>query len=241
MPKGRTFARHGKRGSTQIPTSFAPEEDGPLVLRKTLPPIAALLALIVPATAHAGFMAQRVPIAHIAPAGHHVGHLARRHRARAAAAQAACRNADLVPAPGNLAEIRAAVLCLHNKIRAQHGLPLLHEARKLRRVAAGHSNDMVARRYFEHTTPNGRTMVDRILASGYVRPQDGWLLGENLEWGTGSLATPRGAVQAWLHSPPHRANLLKRGYREVGIGVALGVPTGGEPGATYTVDFGARQ
>jgi uncharacterized protein YkwD len=99
---------------------------------------------------------------------------------------------------------------------------------------------MVSRRYFEHTTPSGRTMVDRILATGYVSANDGWLLGENLEWGTGGLATPRGAMRAWLASPPHRENLLKRGYREVGIGVALGVPTGGGDGATYTVDFGAR-
>jgi uncharacterized protein YkwD len=202
---------------------------------KAVPVIAALLALLVPATAHAGFMAKRVPMAHIAPAG--TGQAARAHTS---AARRDCPDADLVPAPGNLARVRAAVLCLHNRVRAQHDLPRLHEQRKLRRVAGGHSDDMVSRRYFEHTTPNGRTMVERIIGSGYVRASDGWLLGENLEWGTGDLATPRGAVRAWLKSPPHRANLLKRGYRQVGIGVALGVPTGNEAGATYTVDFGAR-
>jgi uncharacterized protein YkwD len=83
-------------------------------------------------------------------------------------------------------------------------------------------------------------MVDHIIRSGYVSANDGWMLGENLEWGTGRLATPRGAVRAWLDSPPHRANLLKRGYREVGIGIALGVPTGNDRGATYTVDFGTK-
>jgi uncharacterized protein YkwD len=214
------------------------------VLRKTLPFIVALLPLVVPASANAGFMAKRVPFASMAPArhGHAVRHgHAARHRAARALSATSCADADLMPAAGNLARIRAAVLCLHNRIRAQHGLPPLHEARQLRHVAAGHSDDMVARRYFDHTTPGGRTMVDRILGSGYVRRQQNWLLGENLEWGTGSLATPRGAVQAWLDSPPHRANLLKRGYREVGIGVALGVPTGRARGATYTVDFGARQ
>jgi uncharacterized protein YkwD len=132
------------------------------------------------------------------------------------------------------------VLCLHNRLRAEHGLPPLREQPTLGRAASGHSSDMVQRRYFEHTTPGGQTMVDRIVGAGYVRASDGWLLGENLEWGTGGLATPRGAVKAWLDSPPHRANLLKRGYREVGIGVALGVPTGGDRGATYTVDFGTR-
>jgi uncharacterized protein YkwD len=208
------------------------------VLRKAvLPLIAALAALVAPASADAGYMAQRVPVARIAP-GHEGARLASAHRVRAADRD--CPNADLMPAPGNLAAVRAAVLCLHNKVRAQHGLPPLREDGDLRQAAAGHSNDMVDRRYFEHTTPGGRTMVDRIVSAGFVRANAGWMLGENLEWGTGSLATPRGAVKAWLDSPPHRANLLKRGYREVGVGVALGVPTGNQAGATYTVDFGTK-
>jgi uncharacterized protein YkwD len=200
--------------------------------------ITALAALGLPAGADAGYMAQRVPVARIAP-GHDSARLASaKHRVRAADRD--CPNADLVPAPGNLPAVRAAVLCLHNKVRAQHGLPALRDDADLRHAAAGHSSDMVDRGYFEHTTPGGRTMVDRIVGAGYVRANAAWMLGENLEWGTGSLATPRGAVRAWLNSPPHRANLLKRGYREVGIGVALGVPTGKDDGATYTVDFGTK-
>jgi uncharacterized protein YkwD len=203
--------------------------------RQAIPLIAALFALLVPATADARYMAQRVPIAHISPAGHHSGHLA---RARTAARD--CPDADIVPRRGNLAAVRAAVLCLHNKVRAENGLPPLREQSRLRRAAASHSGDMVRRGYFEHTTPSGRTMVDRIVGAGNVRADDGWMLGENLEWGTGRLATPRGAVRAWMKSAPHRANLLRRGYRQVGIGIALGVPTGDQDGATYTVDFGAR-
>jgi uncharacterized protein YkwD len=200
--------------------------------------ITALAALVAPASADAGYMAQRVPVARIAP-GHDAAKLASA-RGHVRAADRDCPNADLVPAPGNLAAVRAAVLCLHNKIRADHKLPLLRDDGDLRQAAAGHSSDMVGRRYFEHTTPGGRTMVDRIVGAGYVRANAAWMLGENLEWGTGSLATPRGAVRSWLNSPPHRANLLKRGYREVGIGIALGVPTGNDRGATYTVDFGTK-
>ena len=100
---------------------------------------------------------------------------------------------------------------------------------------------MVTDGYFEHTTPEGRTMVDRILRARYVREDQGWMLGENLAWGTGSLATPRGAVESWMDSPGHRANLLKRGYRDVGVGVVLGVPVSDAAGATYTVDFGVRR
>jgi uncharacterized protein YkwD len=152
-----------------------------------------------------------------------------------------CANADLEATQENLREIRAAILCLHNKVRAEHDLPALRENKRLRKAAVGHSKDMVRDGFFEHTTPEGVTMVDRILRAKYVREDEGWALGENLAWGTGSFGTPRGAVEAWTDSPGHRANLLRRTYRDVGIGVVLGVPVSDAAGATYTVDFGVRR
>jgi len=152
-----------------------------------------------------------------------------------------CPNADLEPQADNQGLIRAAILCLHNQIRAENGLPRLRENKRLRKAAVGHSRNMVAKRFFEHTTPSGVTMVDRILKARYVREDQGWMLGENLAWGTGSYATPRGAVQAWMESPGHRANILKRNYRELGVGLVLGVPVSDAAGATYTVDFGVRR
>lgn len=191
---------------------------------------ATLLSLAVPAAANADFMAKRLPKASIGASA--------KRPARAHSTQD-CANADLAPTAGNLAAIRAAVLCLHNQVRSSRGLSTLGTDSKLRRTAAGHSADMVDRSYFEHTTPDGVTMVDRIMRSGYVRPDRGWMIGENLEWGTGQLATPRGAMQAWMDSADHRANILRRGYAELGVGVSLGTPTPGNPsGATYTVDFG---
>ena len=164
----------------------------------------------------------------------------KKQRPRAGAAQE-CANADLEATKDNLPEIRAAILCLHNQVRAEHGLPELQDSRRLRKAALGHSRDMVETRYFEHTTPRGVTMVDRILKAKYVRDDEGWVLGENLAWGTGSYGTPRGAVDAWMASPGHRANLLKRSFREMGVGVVLGVPVSDAAGATYTVDFGVRR
>jgi uncharacterized protein YkwD len=152
-----------------------------------------------------------------------------------------CADADLEPDADNLSRIRAAIVCLHNEIRAEHGLSALRHAPRLRRAAVGHSRDMVGDGYFEHTTPDGLTMVDRILRARYVREDQGWMLGENLAWGTGSLSTPRGAIQSWMDSPGHRANVLKRGYRDIGVGVVLGVPVSDAAGATYTVDFGVRR
>jgi uncharacterized protein YkwD len=153
----------------------------------------------------------------------------------------ACADADLQPTAANLARIRDAILCLHNQIRARRDLPLLKDNLRLRRAAARHSRQMVTKGFFEHTTPSGRTMVDRILRSRYVRRDQGWVLGENLAWGTGSLGTPRGAVEAWMDSPGHRANILKRSYRELGVGVVVGVPVSDAAGGTYTVDFGVRR
>jgi uncharacterized protein YkwD len=205
------------------------------VLRKLPFIAAALAALALPATANAGYVAQRVATAHLA-LGSHVAHTAKRVQA-----PASCPNADTPADASNLDAFRAAVTCLHNQIRAQNGLPLLSGSAKLRRAAEGHSAEMVDAHYFEHTSPSGSTMVDRILASGYVNRNQGWLLGENLEWGTGAMATPRGALDAWMNSPGHRANVLRRGYRQLGVGVALGTPTGAAGGVTITVDFGARR
>ena len=158
-----------------------------------------------------------------------------------ARAAAECPDADLDPDATNLGRIRTAILCLHNQIRAERGLPTLRTNKRLRKAAVGHSRDMVTNDYFEHTTPSGVTMVDRILRAHYVRADRGWSLGENLAWGTGSYATPRGAVDAWMNSEGHRENILRRAYREVGIGVVIGVPSTDGIGATYTLDFGVRR
>ena len=158
---------------------------------------------------------------------------------RARAAQE-CPNANLMPTAQNLDAIRAAVLCLHNQIRASKGLPALKDNAKLRKAALGHSADMVDEGYFDHTTPSGDTFVDRVLGAGYAKRTDGWALGENLAWGTGDLSTPAGVMNAWMNSAGHKANILKRSYREVGIGIRLGVPDDAGVGATFTADFGAK-
>jgi uncharacterized protein YkwD len=161
----------------------------------------------------------------------------RKPRARASIT---CANTDVLPTPDNVELIRAAVLCLHNQIRQQHNLPLLKENSKLRKAANGHSDDMVDEGYFDHTTPGGSSFVDRIIGAGYVKRNDAWTLGENLAWGTGDLSTANGVMQAWMNSAGHKANILKRSYKEVGIGLRLGVPDDAGVGATFTADFGAK-
>jgi uncharacterized protein YkwD len=166
---------------------------------------------------------------------------AKTRASQVAKAAKVCPDADLDATSANLGRIRKAILCLHNEIRAQHGLKGLRQNKRLHKAAVRHSRDMVVHDYFEHTTPKGVTMIDRILRSRYVREDQGWVLGENLAWGTGAYGTPRGAVEAWMESPGHRENILRGAYRDVGIGVVVGVPGSKAVGATYTLDFGVRR
>jgi uncharacterized protein YkwD len=136
------------------------------------------------------------------------------------------------------------LLCLMNRVRARFGLPALRTNLCLHRVAARHAHDMVHRRYFAHTTPNGWDPGRRARAAGYVPRAARWLVGENIAWGVGGAARPEWVMNAWMHSAGHRHNLLSRDFRDVGIGVARGVPVSGFPGvslrATFSVEFGAH-
>ena len=202
------------------------------LLRRTAAALTLLAGLLLPATATSA-AAPRKGVVRGAEVRAEVS-----GKRSARSAQQECANADVAPTAGNDAVVRAAILCLHNQIRAQRGLPLLKENGRLRKAAVRHSTDMVNRGFFEHTTPNGVSMTDRIMASRYIPRNAGWAIGENLAWGTGRLATPREVMRAWMESPGHRANVVKRAYREVGIGVVTGTPSAGPAGATYTADFG---
>jgi uncharacterized protein YkwD len=153
-----------------------------------------------------------------------------------------CSNTDVAPDAGNLAAVRIAVLCLHNRERSARGLAPLRQHARLRRAAKLHSADMVAGRYFSHETPDGTDMVERVLAAGFARGS-GWMLGENIAWGSGEYATAAQIHRSWMSSLGHRANILRREFRSIGIGIAIGAPvdTDGLEGATYTADFGARR
>ena len=43
-----------------------------------------------------------------------------------------------------------------------------------------------------------------------------------------------------MHSRGHKANILKRSYRDIGIGTHLGNPTDASVGATFTTEFGVK-
>jgi uncharacterized protein YkwD len=154
----------------------------------------------------------------------------------------ACLHTRLRPTRKNIALIRSATLCLINRERAAHGEQPLRPNRRLRRAAQAHSESMAFGDYFEHSGPRGQTPLARMRAAGYISSSRiGYEVGENIAWGTLSLATPRAIVAAWMRSPGHRANILDRHYRETGIGVSPHPPVSlahGQAGAIYTQDFG---
>jgi hypothetical protein len=140
------------------------------------------------------------------------------------AGAASCSGANRSPARLGQSATIQSTLCLLNKERAS-------------RAADGHAGDMVAQRYFAHDSKSGATFVTRIKRTGWTRSRRSWTVGENIGYGSGSLATPRSMVAGWMHSSGHRANILARQFRMIGIGVANGAPTGNS-GATYATDFG---
>lgn len=160
--------------------------------------------------------------------------------ASASASAAACIDSTLLPTSSDLARIAAATLCLINQQRTAAGIPALRSNAALNTAASQHSLDMVARNYFDHTSPSGSTMLCRLTAVGYIKPNTGWSIGENIAAGTGSLATPAAIVTSWMNSPGHRANILDASFKDTGLGVAAGVPkiVGTGAGGTYTEDFG---
>jgi uncharacterized protein YkwD len=149
-----------------------------------------------------------------------------------------CADADLPPTPANLPAIRVALLCLHNEERISRGLRPLAENPRLEAAANAHAAEMVNDGYFAHASADGSSFSARIIRSGYVGRDSSWLLGENLAWATGDLATPDNLMRAWMGSPDHRSNILTRAYRDIGIGIVLSGP---DARVTVTADFGGRR
>jgi uncharacterized protein YkwD len=153
----------------------------------------------------------------------------------AVSAASSCTGADTVPSATT--HEAQATLCLLNQQRRAHGLRALRMDTKLGKAARGHAEDMVAKRYFDHDSKSGASFEARIKRTGWTKARRSYIVGENLAWGGGHLATPREIVKSWMNSPGHRSNILAREFRMIGIGIANGAPTGGA-GATYATDFG---
>jgi uncharacterized protein YkwD len=111
-------------------------------------------------------------------------------------------------------DLEVKMLALVNEERAKEGLNALVADTALTRVARLHSQDMFARGYFAHVSPDGITPADRVRAAGirYL------ITGENLALGPTLQICHTGL----MNSPGHRANILHKSYGKVGIGILDG-------------------
>lgn len=119
------------------------------------------------------------------------------------------------PAPGDTA-LEMEAFNLVNAERAAHGLPPLSMTRALRSVARAHSQDMADNDFFSHTNLDGQSPFDRMRAAGIEYRT----AGENIGWN--NYPNPAEiAVQGWMDSPGHRANILRESFTHTGMGVAV--------------------
>jgi uncharacterized protein YkwD len=124
-----------------------------------------------------------------------------------------------------------ALLQAMNEARHAHGLAPLRIDARLQRTARRHSAVMLSTGTFAHGA-----FAARIRRAG-VRAR---AIGENLAWAVGPMAAAHSLVNLWLASPEHRANLLRPGYRTVGVGERIGTFEGYAGAAVVTTDFAGR-
>lgn len=110
---------------------------------------------------------------------------------------------------------------LSNKEREKQSLPLLQYNKELAEAAQKKAGDMFAKDYWAHFAPDGTTPWSFMLSSGYQYEYAGENLAKNFLFS-------QGVVDAWMNSPTHKENILRKEYTEVGYGVVNGILNGEE-------------
>jgi uncharacterized protein YkwD len=130
-----------------------------------------------------------------------------------------------VMAPPPRADLEAQMLSLVNSERIKNGLSILKPDPELTKVARLHSVDMFQRGYFSHVSEDGKSPFDRMKENGVKFTN----AGENL-----ALApTLDIAHNGLMHSPGHRANILRPQFGRLGIGIV----DGGKYGLMISQEF----
>ncbi len=125
---------------------------------------------------------------------------------------------------GDLPALRQPALELVNEARREHGREPLNLSDTLNEIAQEHAEDMLARDYYAHVSPEGVDARDRYLAAG----GDRWeLVAENIASCSPCAEVPAAHHVAqmhrrWMDSPHHRENILSAGVTEFGFGIVAG-------------------
>jgi uncharacterized protein YkwD len=102
-----------------------------------------------------------------------------------------------------------------NQVRAKNGLPALAWDPELCRMARTHARNMARLGFFSHQTPEGLHMRERAQAAGIRHFR---VLGENIAYNQGFEDPGAFAVERWMTSSGHRANILSREFRSSAVG-----------------------
>ncbi|HJQ08474.1 MAG TPA: CAP domain-containing protein [Candidatus Saccharimonadales bacterium] len=106
-----------------------------------------------------------------------------------------------------------SLLLYTNNERVSNALGSLSINGQLTQAAQAKADDMAARDYWSHNTPEGTSPWTFMTNAGYQYQT----AGENLAYG---FDTSSSTVTAWMNSAGHRANVLNNTYKEVGFGIA---------------------
>jgi uncharacterized protein YkwD len=118
--------------------------------------------------------------------------------------------------------LEASVVARVNAVRESYGLRPLGVAGRLRDAADRHASSMGASSYFRHELYTPRRSSLWTSFGTWIRwywPGPGyssWSAGENLAWGAPGVSASQ-AVSRWMASPAHRANILNRAWRSIGV------------------------
>jgi uncharacterized protein YkwD len=156
-----------------------------------------------------------------------------------AAAAATCANAEAPAQELERKALRKALICLINKQRQARDFVRLHKNRQLKHVAQRHTNAMVETDCLLHECPGEAGIEHRIRRTGYLDDARRWAYAEN----TGCAITAKAMVGRWMDSDYHRGNVLRRKFRDIGVGVS-DQPVASEckaDHATFTAVFGWRK
>ena len=132
-----------------------------------------------------------------------------------------------------------------NRVRAARGLQALRPNASLAASARRHSTQMGSRGFFDHNSADGTPFWRRIERFYVEQGFSSWAVGENIFWQSPKTLAAITVVRSWLRSPGHKANVLSRHWRDIGVG-AVSLPRapgvyGGAPVTIVTVDFGKRR
>ena len=129
-----------------------------------------------------------------------------------------------------------AMYCGINVVRHMYRLGSVRNNGRLNRSSLLKA-DAVRRCGFSHT-PCGMSFSRTFQKAGYLPAR---AFGENLAWGQAGLGSPVNTLGMWLNSPGHRANLLSRTWRDVGIATLQGQMFGHDGVTLWVAQFGRRR